>query len=101
MIAGLDSVDDAVLRLSHEASEETGVLVTVYTRFPEILMDALAWSRRPLHQLLAEFPSHVVARLELLRQELRLQKAALPIATTPIDRSNMPVSRQFAIYSVS
>ncbi len=75
MIAGLASVDAKVLLLSKEAWEETGVYVTVYTQFSDILLDALAWSRRPLHQLLAEFPKDVVARLTQL--EVKTSSMAL------------------------
>ncbi len=75
MIAGLDAVDSKVLHLSKEAWQETGVLVTVYTQFSDILLDALAWSRRPLHQLLAEFPKDVVARLTQL--EVKTSSMAL------------------------
>jgi len=75
MIAGLASVDAKVLRLSKEAWEETGVYVTVYTQFSDILLDALAWSRRPLHQLLAEFPRDVVGRLTQL--EVKTSSMAL------------------------
>jgi hypothetical protein len=75
MIAGLDTVDAEVLRLSHEAWEETGVFVTVYTQFSDILLDALAWSRRPLHQLLAEFPKDVADRL--IQLEVKVSSLAL------------------------
>ena len=75
LIAGLDSVDAEVLRLSREAWKETGVFVTVYTQFSDILLDALAWSRRPLPQLLAEFPKDVVARLTQL--EVKTSSMAL------------------------
>jgi hypothetical protein len=66
VIAGFESVDEAVLQLSKEAWEETGVFVTVYTAFSDVLLDALAWSRRPLDQLLSEFPKNVVSRLAQL-----------------------------------
>jgi hypothetical protein len=66
MVAGFASVDTDVQCLSREAWEETGVFVTVYTQYSDILLDSLAWSRRPLHQLLAEFPRNVVARLTQL-----------------------------------
>ena len=75
MIAGVESVDAEVLRLSKEAWEETGVFVTVYTQFSDILLDALAWSRRPLHQLLAEFPKDVVDRL--IQLEVKTSSMAL------------------------
>ncbi len=75
MIAGLASTSAEVLHLSHQAWEETGVFVTVYTRFSDLLLDALAWSRRPLHQLLAEFPKDVVARLTQL--EVKTSSMAL------------------------
>ena len=75
MIAGLDAVDAKVLRLSKEAWQETGVYVTVYTQFSDILLDALAWSRRPLQQLLAEFPKDVVARL--IQLEVKTSSMAL------------------------
>jgi len=75
LIAGLDSVDAEVQRLSREAWKETGVFVTVYTQFSDILLDALAWSRRPLPQLLAEFPKDVVARLTQL--EVKTSSMAL------------------------
>jgi hypothetical protein len=75
MIAGFEAVDAKVLTLSKEAWQETGVYVTVYTQFSDILLDALAWSRRPLHQLLAEFPKDVVARLTQL--EVKTSSMAL------------------------
>jgi len=75
MIAGFEAVDAKVLSLSKEAWQETGVYVTVYTQFSDILLDALAWSRRPLHQLLAEFPKDVVARLTQL--EVKTSSMAL------------------------
>ena len=75
MIAGLASVDPSVQHLSREAWEETGVFVTVYSQFSDILLDALAWSRRPLHQLLAQFPKDVVARLTQL--EVKTSSMAL------------------------
>ncbi|MFA4964369.1 MAG: restriction endonuclease, SacI family [Thermoleophilia bacterium] len=75
MIAGFDSVAAEVQRLSQEAWEESGVYVTVYTRFSDMLLDALAWSRRPLHQLLAEFPRNVVARL--IQLEVKTSSMAL------------------------
>jgi hypothetical protein len=49
--------------------------VTVYTEFSDVLLDALAWSRRPMHQLLADFPKHVVRRLTQL--EVRDSSLAL------------------------
>ena len=75
MIASLDSVDAEVLRLSKEAWHETGVYVTVYIQFSDILLDALAWSRRPLPHLLAELPKDVVARLTQL--EVKTSSMAL------------------------
>ena len=75
MIAGFEAVDAKVLTLSKEAWQETGVYVTVYTQFSDILLDALAWSRRPLHQLLAEFPKDVVARL--MQLEVKTSSMAL------------------------
>ena len=75
MIAGLEGVDAEVLRLSEEVWQETGVFVTVYTQFSNILLDALAWSRRPLPQLLAEFPKDVVARL--IQLEVKTSSMAL------------------------
>jgi hypothetical protein len=75
MIAGLEGVDAEVLRLSEEVWQETGVFVTVYTEFADILLDALAWSRRPLPQLLAEFPKNVVARL--IQLEVKTSSMAL------------------------
>lgn len=75
MIAGLESVDAQVLRLSKQAWEETGVYVTVYDEYSDILLDALAWSRRPLHQLLGEFPKDVVNRLSQL--EVKTSSMAL------------------------
>jgi len=75
MIAGFASIDAETLRLSRQAWEETGVFVTVYTQFSDVVLDALAWSRRPLHQLLAEFPRYVVARLAQL--EVKTSSMAL------------------------
>lgn len=75
MIAAFDSADEATLRMSGDAWEEAGVLVTVQTSFSDLLVDALAWSRRPLHRLLAEFPQHVVSRL--LQLEVKSSSLAL------------------------
>jgi len=75
MIAGLEGVDAEVLGMSNDAWDENGVFVTVYTQFSDILLDALAWSRRPLHPLLAEFPGDVVDRLTQL--EVKTSSMAL------------------------
>lgn len=61
--------------MSREVWSQTGVFVTVYAQFSDILLDALAWSRRPLHQLLAQFPKDVVARLTQL--EVKIGSMAL------------------------
>ena len=75
MIAGLGSIAADVLGMSESAWEENGVFVTVYSSFSDILMDALAWSRRPLNQLLMEFPEDVVERL------IQLEVQASSLAT--------------------
>jgi len=75
MIAGFAAIDDEVLRLSKDVWHETGVFVTVYSSFPELLLDAVAWSRRPLRELLKELPKNVVNRLRQL--EVRPSSLAL------------------------
>ena len=66
LIAGFATVEDGVAELSRATWPENGVYVAVYTQFQDLLLDALAWSRRPIHQLLADFPSSVVGRLKQL-----------------------------------
>jgi len=66
LIAGFASVDSAVAALSRSTWPENGVYVTVSTQFSDLLLDALAWSRRPLHQSLGDFPQAVVRRLRQL-----------------------------------
>ena len=71
LIAGFAGVEGAVAGLSRGAWAENGVYVTVYTEFSDILLDALAWSRRPMPQLLDDYPQTVVRRLLQLEVEDR------------------------------
>ena len=66
MIAAFASVDAETARRCDEGWIEQGVLVSVQQDYPELLLDALAWSRKPLHQQLAAFPGVVLERLRLL-----------------------------------
>jgi len=75
LIAGFATVEGGVAELSRATWSENGAYVTVYTAFSDILLDALAWSRRPMHQLLADFPRSVVSRLKQL--EVRDSSLAL------------------------
>ena len=63
MIAAFASLDEDTARLRNEGWKEQGVLVTVQSCFCDLLLDALAWSRKPLHQQLSIFPECVVERL--------------------------------------
>jgi hypothetical protein len=66
MIAAFASVDAEIVRRCEESWVEQGVLVSVQTDYPDLLVDALAWSRKPLHQQLAAFPERVIERLRQL-----------------------------------
>lgn len=66
MIVALSSIDVHVMAMSGCMSADTGVFVTVRTDFCQLLTDALAWSRRPLPELLQTFPKRVVGRLTQL-----------------------------------
>ena len=73
VIAGFEHIDPQVIALAHAAFGENGVLVSVYPAYSDMLFDAFSWARRPLQQLLDEFPRYVVARL----REMEVRDASL------------------------
>jgi hypothetical protein len=69
LLAAFASIDDETARRRDEGWIEQGVLVSIQQDYSDLLLDALAWSRKPLHQQLAVFPERVVERLRLLEVE--------------------------------
>lgn len=75
MIAAFASVDDETARLRDEGWKELDVLVSIQLDYIDLLLDALAWGRKPLHQQLSIFPARVVERL--LQLEVKQSSLAL------------------------
>jgi SacI restriction endonuclease len=63
VIAAFASIDAEALRLRDEGWKKQGILVSIHSDYMALLLDALAWGRKPLHQQLEVFPTLVVRRL--------------------------------------
>jgi len=75
MIAAFASADAETARLRDEGWKKLDVLVSIQLDYTDLLLDALAWGRKPLHQQLSVFPEHVVERL--LQLEVKQSSLAL------------------------